>query len=83
MWWCLGLLFLFLKGYSTLRPINDFAVVFYQMLSDLFHVFGGPLEVFAAPLLKALDAKFVAVFDDFYVLFPYWIILSLYGIEWN
>lgn len=76
MWWCLGLLF-----YSS--KVVHFAVVFDQMLGDLVHIFGGPLEVFAAPLLKAVDAEFAAVFDDSDVLIPYWIILSLYGIVWN
>lgn len=75
MWLFVGLLF------DSSKVV--IAVVFLQMLGDLAHVFGGPLEVFAASLLKAIDAELAAILHDSDVPIPYWIICSFHGVEGN
>lgn len=76
MGWCLGLLF-------DSSKVVHIAVVFLQMLCDLGHIFRSPLEIFAAPLLKAVDAQFAAILYNTNVLIPNWIILSFHWIIWN
>lgn len=75
MWW-LGLLI-----YSS--KVVHIAIVLLQMQCDLFHIFMGPLEVFASPLLKAIDAQFAAVFHNPDVLIPNWIILAFDRVVWD